>query len=150
MNKEDRLYAPFVKFVTLRHRNSDGTLIDCEQSQWKGSWQEITETVQGTNNEAITVTSRTWRLYRKGQPDTPNTGDQIVDRLGQVWEINGPIQHRMRNQMFLCPTIQGDMMGKLEPTNTLFSVLSSPVGQLLTYGDNLAIFTTDNLPVYGQ
>lgn len=113
MRNLDRIYSPFVQFITLRHRNADGTIADCVEVRWRGQWQEITETVQGTSNESITVTSRTWRLFRKDQDRVPNDGDQIVDRKGQVWEIVGPVEHHLRNVVFLCPTIQSDMVGKL-------------------------------------
>ncbi len=109
----DRLFAPFVEYGTLRHRNSDGTLEDCVEVQWKMTWDPIDEATEGTSNQTITTTRRNWILWRKRQARLPNVGDQIVDRRGMVWEVLSPINHKARENVYICPCINSDMDGKL-------------------------------------
>lgn len=114
MRNFDRLYAPMVEWGTVRYRNEDGTLTNCVQQGWRMQWQPQTEAQEGASNETITTNRCTWRLFRKTQPYPPRVGDQIVARNGDVWEVVGPIEHKMRENIFLCPCVQSDMNSKVE------------------------------------
>ncbi len=114
MRSGDRNYGGFVGFVTLRRRNSDGTMDDPVTQRWKAVWKPITEETEATDNETVATWRRQWTMFRKRPDQTaPNAGDQIIDRKGDVWEIIGPIEHHLRETVYIVSTIQADMNGKI-------------------------------------
>jgi hypothetical protein len=98
-----------IRLVTLRHRNSDGTIgPNSVQTQWKAQRKPRTQQTTSLGTTEGNLETRTWKLFRIEQSldMIPDIGDQIIEKNGTVWELT-KVDHKMLTNVFNCDTVGG-------------------------------------------